>query len=212
MYKQYLQKHFSSFHVIWHPLVLVLFVVGANAYRSLNSRNQVQLSSLSSPTSLDASVASWISSPVVMYSLMSINEYITHRFYQHGDQRFDNKYLGGKNIHIEHHAETLDDMSLKTDALWLASPAAKKLEGNPYRGTAFTYKVVGLMFLQMLPTCIPILNIMGFSPLSSMILIITGLLLHTAAWNALHPTMHYLPQGFNIALTSIIGISVTNIS
>ena len=126
---------------------------------------------------------------------MSFNEYITHRFYQHGDAKFDNKYLGGNNIHIEHHAETLDDMSLKTDANWLTSPAAKKLEGNPYRGTAFTYKVVRLMFLQMLPTCLPILHWMGFSALSSLMLIVSGLFVHTAVWNALHPAMHYLPEG-----------------
>ena len=127
-----------------HLLLLVLLVASGNAFRSLPFKNAALPSFRTSFSALDASVGAWVASPAVMYSLMSFNEYITHRFYQHGDQKFDIKYLGGKNIHIEHHAETLDDMSLKADPIWLTSPAAKKLEGNPYRGTAFTYKVVFL--------------------------------------------------------------------
>ena len=184
-------------------LVLLLTVAYCNAFRSPSLRNNAPNPSRLSSSALDASVGAWVASPAVMYSLMSINEYITHRFYQHGDQKFDSKYLGGKNIHIEHHAETLDDMSLKTDSTWLASPAAKKLEGNPYRGTAFTYKVVRLMFLQMLPTSLPVLYLMGFSPLSSLMLILSGLFLHTSAWNALHPPMHYLPSGFRLDIRVI---------
>ena len=176
--------------------VLLLAIPRGDAFAPiLKSRVPSPSSSSASSSALDATPLAWAASPAVMYSLMSFNEYITHRFYQHGDAKFDNKYLGGNNIHIEHHAETLDDMSLKTDANWLTSPAAKKLEGNPYRGTAFTYKVVRLMFLQMLPTCLPILHWMGFSALSSLMLIVSGLFVHTAVWNALHPAMHYLPDG-----------------
>ena len=37
--------------------------------------------------------------------------------------------------HVEHHAETLDDMSLKADPKWRASAPAAVLVDDPYRGT-----------------------------------------------------------------------------
>ena len=79
-----------------------------------------------------------------MYSLMSINEYITHRWYQHAEISKAGwwkalrlpKIKGGG--HVEHHAETLDDMSLKIkDDKWMETPAAKMLNSDKYRGTAF---------------------------------------------------------------------------
>lgn len=67
--------------------------------------------------------------------------------------------------HVEHHAETYDDMSLKTgDEKWMQSPAAKSLNGDEYRGTAFTWEVTGMMWIQMLPLSVPSLALMGFNP------------------------------------------------
>ena len=63
-------------------------------------------------------VASTVAAIPLMYSLMSANEYVTHRYYQHTDfnklsflRRQGVKVRGGG--HVEHHAETLDDMTLK---------------------------------------------------------------------------------------------------
>ena len=164
-----------------------------------------------------------------MYSAMSINEYITHRYYQHAG--FNNNWLmqtifkglkingGGIEFshllthlfthsithlligHIEHHAETLDDMSLRTDARWLLSPASKVLSSDPYRGTAFSWSVTGLMFLQMIATTLPILfYLLKFSLSHTLLIIAPSLLLHVSIWNCLHPNMHYLPGSHSLLL------------
>jgi hypothetical protein len=134
----------------------------------------------------------------VMYSLMSFNEYITHRYYQHTDlgifkRLFGIKLSGGG--HVEHHAETRDDMSLKTnDPRWMKSPAALMLDADVYRGTAFSWSVTGIMFIQLLLTCVPVMHVLGWSLMASIGWIIPYLGLHTLVWNALHPAMHGLPD------------------
>ena len=95
---------------------------------------------------------------------------------------------------MEHHAETLDDMSLKSDKRWKASPAAKALDADTYRGTAFSWKVFSLMTLQMLPTAIPCFMMIGFSFFHTILMLIPALLLHGLVWNAIHPTMHGLQE------------------
>jgi len=142
-----------------------------------------------------------------MYSLLSLSEYFTHRIYQHADwnknaiiqfcaslilrnQGKGHKIKGGG--HVEHHAETLDDMSLRSDERWKTSPAALSLNGDPYRGTAFTWPVTFLMFLQLLITCVPVMGIMGWSPLATIGWIVPSLLAHTLVWNTIHPAMHGL--------------------
>merc|ERR1712216_988848 len=63
---------------------------------------------------------------------MSANEYVTHRYYQHNEVGKLDIYQTLRKMgkipkldgggHIEHHAETYDDMSLKTDnPVWMAS-------------------------------------------------------------------------------------------
>lgn len=142
----------------------------------------------------------------VMYGLVSANEYATHRYYQHCEfnqsellqkawcfvMRVDKapKVKGGG--HVEHHAETLDDMSLKIDDAWLKSAPAQVLDGNKYRGTAFQYDITGMMLLQMLPTSIPVLALMGYGPVAMAALILGSVLVHALIWNSLHPAMHGL--------------------
>jgi hypothetical protein len=136
----------------------------------------------------------------IMYSMLSINEYITHRYYQHTDlnkmslvKKLNLKVKGGG--HVEHHAETYDDMSLKTDARWRKSPAAQLLDVDKFRGTAFKWDIIPVMFLQLVVTCIPVMKLtLGFSALRTLAWIVPSLLLHTALWNALHPNMHGLPE------------------
>lgn len=141
----------------------------------------------------------WAAAPV-MYALMSMNEYITHRYYQHAEfnkNALMQKLFRGLQIdgggHVEHHAETLDDMSLKTDERWLRTPAAQRLNSDPFRGTAFTWSVTLMMFTQMLFTTIPVFKyLLGFSLKTTLAMLAPALLLHATAWNTLHPAMHYL--------------------
>ena len=88
-------------------------------------------------------------------ALMSINEYATHRWYQHEEFNRDHKFnrfwqnilyqlkrrplwIGERrNVvkikgggHVEHHAETYDDMSLKKDPRWRRTPAAASLDSD----------------------------------------------------------------------------------
>ena len=91
-----------------------------------------------------------------LYALMSVNEYATHRWYQHEEfnrdhafQRFCQRIAyvlrrrpmvkadGRNNMikikgggHVEHHAETYDDMSLKKDAKWRQTKAAASLDSD----------------------------------------------------------------------------------
>ncbi len=91
-----------------------------------------------------------------LYGLMSVNEYATHRWYQHEEfnrdhafQRFCQRVAafvskrpiflkdGRRNMikikgggHVEHHAETYDDMSLKKDPRWRRTPAAASLDSD----------------------------------------------------------------------------------
>jgi len=154
-----------------------------------------------------------------LYSLMSVNEYVTHRWYQHEEfnrnhafNKFFQRALhllrkrpllledGRNNIvkikgggHVEHHAETYDDMSLKKDNRWMQTPAAKSLNADKFRGTAFTWFVTFLMTVQMLPTTLPVFALMGFSLLETFAVLLPGILVHALVWNMLHPPMHGLP-------------------
>ena len=159
--------------------------------------------------------ASFLASPdflrfPVMYGLMSVNEYFTHRYYQHAEfnnspwlQAIARAVLKpfGKPVprtrgggHVEHHAETLDDMTLKTDDRWRATKTAKSLDDDTYRGTAFTWQVTGLMTVQMLPTVLPAWHLMGYSLASTFAFLLPAMAVHALVWNALHPNMHALPD------------------
>lgn len=145
-----------------------------------------------------------------LYSLMSVNEYATHRWFQHAEfnqnalmQRVacfvlrkpieqGHKIRGGG--HVEHHAETYDDMTLKKNERWSKSPAARSLDSDAWRGTAFTWKTTGLMTIQMLFTTIPVFHLLGFSVVSTVAILLPGMLLHALIWNMLHPPMHGLPD------------------
>merc|ERR1711966_641936 len=125
-------------------------------------------------TKMDMGVVNTLAGFPLMYALMSANEYVTHRYYQHNDvgklevyqtlRKMDKipKLDGGG--HIEHHAETYDDMSLKTDnPVWMASAPAQRMVGNKYRGTAFTWGVTRDMCLQCVPTVFPAFWLLGWS-------------------------------------------------
>lgn len=140
----------------------------------------------------------------VMYTLQSLNEYIAHRYYQHEELRDYPKLLGAVeaagvklrgNGHVEHHAETYDDMTLKDDARWRRSPAALRLDEDVYRGTAINWAV---MFQVIAPLCVlslPIyVGVMKFSVIGTVLLACFLALTEALIWNALHPDMHGLPE------------------
>jgi len=174
----------------------------------------------SEPPAMLLTLPKVLASVPALYTLMSVNEYVTHRWYQHEEfnrdhafQRFcqhvakffRNRPLfmadGRRNMiklkgggHVEHHAETYDDMSLKKDPRWRRTPAAASLDSDRFRGTAFTWQVTGLMTIQMLPTTIPVFALMGFSLLEIFAVLLPGMLVHALVWNMLHPPMHGLPN------------------
>jgi len=158
-----------------------------------------------------------------LYALMSVNEYATHRWYQHEEFNRDHAFnrlfqrllhftkkrpltveRAGKQYnnvvkifgggHVEHHAETYDDMSLKKDDKWRATKAAKSLDSDTFRGTAFTWTVTAMMTGQMLPTSLPVFALMGFTLLETFAVLLPGMLIHALVWNMLHPPMHGLPD------------------
>ena len=138
----------------------------------------------------------------VLYALMSVNEYATHRWYQHeefnrnhGFNQFFQRLLrilasrplftkdGRVNIvklkgggHVEHHAETYDDMSLKKDERWRKTPAAASLDSDISRGTAFSWGVTGLMTIQMLPTTLPAFALLGLNLVQTFAVLMPGML------------------------------------
>jgi len=144
-------------------------------------------------------MAKYVLAAPAMYSLMSVNEYITHRYYQHLEitklDFFKTILKSPKKIvdyiktngHVEHHAETLDDMSLRMDAKWLDAAPSKVLDNDLYRGTAFSWSSVFLMTLQMLPTTIPVFLTLGFSLGWTLVFLLVSMSIHTLIWNALHP-------------------------
>jgi hypothetical protein len=114
-------------------------------------RNDASSLQMMSPLALTMPAKVMLSLPI-MYATMSFSEYVTHRYYQHTDynknavmQFFANLFTNNKGHkirgggHVEHHAETLDDMSLRNDARWIRSPAAVFLNADKYRGTAFSW-------------------------------------------------------------------------
>jgi hypothetical protein len=154
-----------------------------------------------------------------LYTLMSFNEYATHRWYQHEEFNRDHAFnrlcrqvankLNGRPLlkadgrpnimkldgdgHVAHHAETYDDMTLKKDDKWRQTDAAASLDHDDFRGTAFSWKATRLMTVQMLPTTLPVFALLGFNLLQTFAILLPGMLVHALAWNMLHPPMHGLP-------------------
>lgn len=143
-----------------------------------------------------------------MYALMSLNEYATHRYFQHLEFNRPESLPWLKQItrlagdvpkvpgdgHVEHHAETYDDMALKCGERWRRTPASRSLDADEFRGTAFHWKATAIMTAQMLPSVLPTYALMGWSVPETLALLAPSMLLHALVWNAIHPPMHGLPQ------------------
>jgi len=145
-----------------------------------------------------------------MYAMMSLNEYMTHRYFQHLEFNRPESLLWLKSIiakvtgdpvapkvpgdgHVEHHAETYDDMSLKNDERWRGTKVSQSLDHDEYRGTAFHWSATAIMTVQMLPSVLPTYALMGYSLPETMAILLPSMLVHAIIWNAVHPPMHGLP-------------------
>merc|ERR1719387_3056108 len=154
-----------------------------------------------------------------MYALMSLNEYMTHRYFQHLEFNRPDSLLWLKAIiakvtgdpvapkvpgdgHVEHHAETYDDMSLKNDDRWRSNSVAQALDADEFRGTAFHWRATGIMTIQMLPSVLPTYMLMGWSLPETFAILLPSMLVHAVIWNAIHPPMHGLSP---VALTDGFG-------
>jgi len=134
---------------------------------------------------------------VALYGIMSFNEYIYHRYFQHlGINKLDlardvrnelnlGTYRG--DGHVEHHRETLDDMTLD------ARPHPE-LDADPFRGTAFPWWATCVMTLSVMTPAYPILSAIGWSGPVIVGTILVVMFLHATVWNSLHPHMHGLPD------------------
>lgn len=144
-----------------------------------------------------------------MYCLMSLNEYMTHRYFQHLEFNRPESLPWLKSLiaratgdpvapkvpgdgHVEHHAETYDDMSLKNDERWRSNSVAQQLDDDEFRGTAFHWSATAIMTTQMLPSVLPTYALMGWSLPETFAILLPSMLVHAAAWNAIHPPMHGL--------------------
>jgi len=132
-----------------------------------------------------------------MYVIMSCNEYVVHRYYQHLGinklaivrwlrSKFNMRAMKTSG-HIEHHKETLDDMSLdiKPEPI---------LDADPFRGTAFSWSVSAMMTFEIAIQSYPFLWLCGWSFKASTIALAAAMFLHAAVWQTLHPNMHELPD------------------
>jgi len=139
-----------------------------------------------------------------MYALLSAHEYMTHRYLMHlGDRRSLKKWItqalridrlaAEDNGHMEHHAETLDNMGLRNDTRWRLSPASVALDHDQFRGTAFNWQNYAIVALTMPIYVVPVFALMGWSLEQTMAIFLPSVLLHMLVWNALHPPMHGMP-------------------
>jgi hypothetical protein len=178
-----------------------------------------------SELSLAATVIRDVSVVPTMYALMSLNEYMTHRYFQHlefnrpeslpwlkdfisafGVERSSLKVPG--DGHVEHHAETYDDMSLKNDAKWRSNKMSQSLDDDEFRGTAFHWSATGIMTIQMLPSVLPTYMLMGWSLPETIAILLPSMLAHAVVWNAVHTPMHGLPP---VPLTVGFGTGKTEV-
>ena len=211
------------------------FMPAAGLHASAPAHSRLAASpNMMSELDLGASVIRGAAVLPTMYALMSLNEYMTHRYFQHLEfNRPDSllwlkatiakvtgdpvapKVPGDGHVEVcrrartpaeqtedrsaahtcklrfvQHHAETYDDMSLKSDARWRGTKASMSLDDDAWRGTAFHWSATAIMTAQMLPSVLPTYMAMGFSPGETMAILLPSMLVHAVVWNAIHPPMH----------------------
>merc|ERR1719258_196285 len=124
---------FAAASTMGKALVGVPVVAKKSSVRQMRAssgrRSGTKVVAMAGADAISATAMRWILAAPTMYAIVSFNEYVTHRYYQHAEfnktdwmKKLVCLMTGKKEAprcdgggHIEHHAETLDDMSLKTD-------------------------------------------------------------------------------------------------
>tara|TARA_B110000046_G_scaffold70716_1_gene78632 strand:- start:2505 stop:3023 length:519 start_codon:yes stop_codon:yes gene_type:complete len=115
-----------------------------------------------------------------VYGCASVLEWALHRHLMH-----DSKTRLGK-FHLAHHAETLQDMSLRGDE----SPY---LSAQEWRGTGFSWRMTRRLLVPIVTLALAVgwlLDDVGVAVCATSILFAYSL----AAWNAIHPALHGMPR------------------
>jgi len=160
---------------------------------------------------LAASAVQYTVALPMMYALLSAHEYMSHKYLMHLELSRPDTWVWLKSLidrlagsekaleraieangHVEHHAETLDDMALRNDERWKRTPVAKTLDPDEWRGTAFNWQNFLIVAVTMPVYVIPTFATMGWSAPETMAIFLPCLLLQMLVWNALHPPMHGL--------------------
>jgi hypothetical protein len=139
---------------------------------------------------------------LALYAIMSLNEYIYHRYFQHlGMNKLEFARATRKSFnmdtyrgdgHVEHHRETLDDMTLDLE-MRIEKPN-EMLDADPWRGTAFPWHATFKMTSAVMIQALIVLPLLGWSLPVVVVTVLAAMLVHAAVWNTLHPDMHGLPD------------------
>lgn len=120
---------------------------------------------------------------LVFYVVMSVNEWMVHKYYMHSDK------FG--STHLLHHAETNTNMTLRK--------TSRLLDDDDFRGTAFSWLTVIAIALIAFPQalllsriCLQNRRVMRrvFCAASAVIFFA---FYQGIAWNSIHPAMHEMP-------------------
>jgi len=153
-------------------------------------------SEMTDPTLLEGAQA--IFGLAALYTIMSMSEWVYHRYFQHLEINKVDAYRNARkdyglpvyrgDFHVEHHRETLDDMTLdpREHEGWT--------DADIWRGTAFPWSATVKMTTAVMLQAFPILSIMGWSPSAIIVVVLAAMLFHALAWNTIHPKMHDLPD------------------
>jgi len=139
-----------------------------------------------------------LSGLAVLYVVLSFTEYAYHRFVQHLElnnvpfYQIARKAIGAPAVapdfHINHHRETLQDMSI--------DPLPRKVwpEATAQRGTAATWWSFAKMSTCIFMPAYPLLSLVGWSLPIAVLAVLAATLLHLMMYNSLHPQLHGLPD------------------
>jgi len=170
---------------------------GATALQAFDGMDG--LDSVSSAMELPIVIGQAALGLAAIYAIMSMAEYVYHRYFQHLGL---NKVQAVRTVrntlqlsafqgdgHVEHHRETLDDMSLDIE------PGREVvLDEDPFRGTSFPWEGTLKMSAGVMLMAYPTLTFIGWAPQVIVPVVVSAMLLHALVWNALHPNMHGLPD------------------
>ncbi|CAL1169946.1 unnamed protein product [Cladocopium goreaui] len=164
-------------------------------------------SSSSSALDLPIGMAETVVGLAALYAIMSMAEYVYHRYFQHlglnkvGAVRTVRKTFKLNTFqgdgHVEHHRETLDDMTLDVE------PGRELvLDIDPFRGAGagdqLQYQLPMAWYFEdvywRLSVGFPYAYFPGWSAQVIVPVVVSAMLFHALLWNALHPHMHGLPD------------------